>query len=727
MNKPHVILLLVLIISIITAPIVLYSNSVNSTSRYRVVILSADAMRFDHLTKLASEGKLPNISRMMNNGVYAELVTVYPTATAVAHAAISTGAPPGVNGITGNSIHLPNTPVTSTVSGFSGLYMVSEPIWITADKAGLKAVVVSFPQSTPPAWNVSRALLFNIYDASAAFTSSALYTTNKTISGGTYIEFKQATDWINVEKVLGTVSSALESSIKIGDTSWYLYLADLNGDGKYDKLAITPVKDLSKAYAILSEGEWSKPINTTIVYANKTYTIAPLFKALRLNPIDDFRLYRGLTRPLEAPWFNNETVARDIWNNVVVKTGTFTDGDYTGLSRGWYDEETYMETVYFTNLFFMEFTIYMIKNYDWDLIMSYTPVVDNVYHQFLGLTDPTTPYYNPEKASYYWSLIERTYKMIDEFVGNILNNVDLSNTVVMLISDHGQYPVKKVVYVNGILLNNGFISVDTAFRVNLTGTLAYVTYHGHIFVNLIGRETNGTVSPTDYDNVVKSIMEILRSYRDPDTGEHVFDLVITRDESKIIGLSGIRTGDIVFALKPGYTSSTALRQDPATGKAIEIETIKPYVSSTGDHGPVLPYYRELKAVFVSTGPGVKGGYLGEASVLQIAPTIAKILNINPPRDAKMPPIFSIYEITATKTLTQATTITQLLTQYSTVTQTRTSTLTQITTSSLTYISTKTEISTSIVRELDIATTSIIAIILLIVGILVGYFVFRKTK
>ncbi|MEM3992729.1 MAG: hypothetical protein QXW93_00745, partial [Desulfurococcaceae archaeon] len=234
-------------------------------------------------------------------------------------------------------------------------------------------------------------------------------------------------------------------------------------------------------------------------------------------------------------------------------------------------------------------------------------------------------------------------------------------------------------------------------------------------------------SPTDYDNVVKSIMEILRSYRDPDTGEHVFDLVITRDESKIIGLSGIRTGDIVFALKPGYTSSTALRQDPATGKAIEIETIKPYVSSTGDHGPVLPYYRELKAVFVSTGPGVKGGYLGEASVLQIAPTIAKILNINPPRDAKMPPIFSIYEITATKTLTQATTITQLLTQYSTVTQTRTSTLTQITTSSLTYISTKTEISTSIVRELDIATTSIIAIILLIVGILVGYFVFRKTK
>lgn len=717
-------------IAFAATPILLSSNT-SENSRIRVVILSADALRYDHLVKLVDEGKLPNISRMMANGMYAKLIVVYPTATAVSHAAISTGAPPGVNGITGNSIHLPNTTVTSTVSGFSGFNLISEPIWITVDKAGLKAVVASFPQSTPPAWSVSQALLFNIYDASAAFTSSALYTTNRSISGGTFIDFQQASGWINVEKVLGTVANAIESSIKIGDTVWYLYLPDLNGDGKYDKLVIAPEKDLSKAYTILSEGEWSKPINTTIIYANKTYTIAPLFKALKLNPIEDFRLYRGLTRPLEAPWFNNETVARDVWNNVVVKTGAFTDGDYVGLSRGWYDEETYMETVYFTNLFFKEFTLYMIKNYDWDLLMSYTPVVDNVYHQFLGLTDPSTPYYNPDKADYYWSLIERTYVMIDEFIGAILDNVDLDHTVVMLVSDHGQYSVKKIVYVNGILLNNGFISVDANFKVNITGTLAYAPYHGHIFINLEGRELNGVVSHEEYDNLVKSIITLLRSYRDPETGEPVFDLVVTRDESSVIGLGGSRTGDIVFSLKPGYTSSTGLKKDPGTGKAVEVETAKPLVTVTGDHGPVLPYYDELKAVFVATGAGVKGGYIGEASSLQIAPTIARILGINPPKDAVKPPLFSIYEITTTHVEVITTTSTRIETITQRTTETLTTTLTTVTTSHATYTitkpETKTEVSQTTIREIDITTTSVVAIIMLLVGLVVGYIAFRKPK
>ncbi len=67
--------------------------------------------------------------------------------------------------------------------------------------------------------------------------------------------FTNATGWSNVEAILGNVTTAMESNITIGNTVWYLYLADLNGDGEYDKLAIVPEKDLSKAYAVLSEGE----------------------------------------------------------------------------------------------------------------------------------------------------------------------------------------------------------------------------------------------------------------------------------------------------------------------------------------------------------------------------------------------------------------------------------------------------------------------------------------
>ena len=725
MKKPLLLgFLALLVVTILVLPGSLYIAR-SGAGRLRVVVISVDAARFDHITQLAMQGYLPNIAKLMSSGVYAEMVVAFPTATAVSHAAISTGAPPGVNGIVGNSIHLPNTTVTSTTSGFSGFNLLSEPIWIAAERQGLKSIIVSFPQSTPPAWNVTESILFNFYDASAAFTASALYTTNRTVGGAIYIDFTNATGWINVEKVLGSVVKALESSIKIGDTTWYLYLADLNGDGVYDKLAIAPEKDLIKAYTVLSEGEWSKPINTTIVYANKTYTITPLLKAIKLNPVSDFRLYRGLTRPFEAPWYNKVNVAWSVWNNVFTKTGTFTDGDYVGLIRGWFDEETYIETVNYTNRLFADWTVFIIKNYDWDLVLTYTPIIDNVYHQFLGLTDPSMPYYNSEKAKYYWDLIVRTYKMVDEFVGAVLENVP-PNTVIMLLSDHGQVPIKKIVYVNGILCNKGYVAVDAAFKVNVTGTLVYAPWHVHVFVNLAGREAGGIVPPANYSLLVSEVVQVLREYRDPETGERVFDLVLSREEAEFLGLTGGRVGDIIYALRPGYTSSTALVRDPDTGKAVEIVSVKPLLTLTGDHGPHLPHYKELRAVLIAAGPGVSGGYLGTASSLQVAPTIAYLLGISPPRDAKLTPIFLSKE-TVSVVITHTTTITSTTTNTVTVTATTTlrETVTTITTTTLTSL-VSTPVLTTVTKTIVDYTLVYIAIpISLIVGFIAGYVLRKK--
>jgi len=676
---------------LLVLPGALYTREGGEREKLRVVVISIDAIRFDHLKMLVDEGKLPNIARLMSSGVYAEMIVVFPTATAVSHAAISTGAPPGVNGIVGNAIHLPGMPVNSTVSGFSGYNLVAEPIWMAADKQGLKTIVVSFPQSTPPAWSVTEnTILFNIYDAWAEFTKSALYTTNESIPRGTYIEFTEATDWLNVEKVLGSVKVALESNITICKTTWHLYLADIEGDGKYDKLAIAPEKDLEKAYAILSEGEWSKPINTTITCENVEYTIAPLFKAVKLNP-EDFRLYRGTTRPFEAKWYNNFTVAWDVWNNVIVKTGTFTDGDYVGLVNEWFDVETYMETVNYTNRLFAEWTVYMIKNYEWDLILTYTPVIDNVYHQFLGLADPTMPYSDNETAQYYWELIVRTYEMVDEFVGMVLESVP-EDTVVILISDHGQVPIKRIVYINGILYNKdyiGVIRVGEQFGLDLNKTKVYAPWHVHIFVNLEGREEGGIVKQEEYETLVEEVAQLLRNYRDPDTGEPVFDLVLTRREAWILGLTGNGTGDIIYALKPGYTSSTALKIDPDTGLAVEVGGVTPLKTVTGDHGPHLPHYKEMRAVFIASGPGISGGYLGVVSSLQVAPTIASLLGIEPPQDAELAPIIvpAIREVTLTETIVETTTAieTTTVTETTTITDTITETITTTTTETETRV------------------------------------------
>ncbi|MCD6301306.1 MAG: alkaline phosphatase family protein [Staphylothermus sp.] len=754
MSTYKVLGLFVLLVVLLSTPIHLMnaSTSIAKFPKYaeKVVILSIDAARADYTYKLASEGVLPGFKRIMDEGVYARgMVVSFPSATAVSHAVISTGAEPGVTGITGNGIHLPGTKIYRTVSGFNGAYLLAEPLWVTLERQGLTAVVASFPQATPSAWadKVNRSLLFNPYDSFLwPISYSTLYTTNSSVSAASVIEFVEATDWTNTD-VVGSVVSAYESTINMGDDVWYLYLADQNGDNYPDKLAIVPhVKDLGKAVAILSEGEWSKPVNTTITYYGNTYVVAPLFKAINLS-LTNFRLYRSLMRPFNTNWFNNEKVAWEVWNNVVVKTGMITDGDYYGLVHGWYDTDTYMETVHYTNEFFKEFTLYLLKHTDWDLLMTYTPIIDNVYHEFLGLVDPSMPYYDPEKADKYWNYIVEAHKWADEIIQAILDNVDLSNTVVMVVSDHGQWPIKKYVQINSILLEAGLIKVDEEGNILWNETKAYYVGYNQIFVNLQGREEEGVVPPEEYDSVVKQIMAALSNVKDPETGEPVFGLIMSKEEAKVLGLYGDRAGDVIFSMRPGYAASRSKL-------GIVFENAIPLKTSIGAHSD-LPYYPDLLAIFGAIGANIIHDELGYIHSTSIAPTIAYILGIEPPLNATgnaLPIVKPLIEtITETETVTETVTTTVMSTTTNTVTETveetitetetetttvtetetQTSTVTttvpQTITETTTKLETTTELETTTMEIIDTGTTISYALIALIIGLIIGFFIQRLTK
>ncbi|MCE4613603.1 MAG: alkaline phosphatase family protein [Desulfurococcales archaeon] len=674
MRANAIALFLVLLVVASGVPSTLAQEAIGAGAQGRVVLLSIDAARPDFFKKYAREGVMPNLASLLEQGVMAKgMIVAFPSATAVSHAVLSTGAPPGINGITGNRIHLPGTKVTDRVLGFRAEYLEAEPIWVTADREGLKVIVLAFPQSTPSFWEdkLENAQMFNPYDAFLfPITFSALYTTNQSVSRATYIELVEPTNWSNLDQ-LGIQGPAYESSIKVGDDTWYILVFDSTGDGSLDKVAIVPRdKDASKAAAILSEGEWSRPINTTITYKGSTYVVAPRFKALNLTE-ENFRLYRSLMRP-NAFWFNekSEDLAWRIWNNVVTRTGMITDGDWFGLVNGWFGVDTYMETVRFTNEFFREAARYVLENEEFDLLITYTPVIDNVFHQFLGMADPEMPYYRPEFEDY----LREAHGYVDSFIGAIMDNIDLKRDAFIIVSDHGQWSVKKFVHINSLLASEGLLVLDENGRIDLSKTKAYYIGYNQIFVNLQGREANGTVPLEEYREVVSEIMEALSSLEDPETGEPVVSFVGTREEGSVLGLFGPRAGDVIFSLRPNYAASGSIRAE--NGEFIIFSDPVPLKTVTGVHGD-LPYYEELLGVFIAAGAGIPRGELGFVSALSVAPTLSLLLDIPHPSNSIGAPLGILAPETITETLTETTTETVTETTTTEITVTETFTETQI--------------------------------------------------
>ncbi|HWQ28253.1 MAG TPA: hypothetical protein VNN12_04440, partial [Dehalococcoidia bacterium] len=104
-----------------------------------------------------------------------------------------------------------------------------------------------------------------------------------------------------------------------------------------------------------------------------------------------------------------------------------------------------------------------------------------------------------------------------------------------------------------------------------------------------------------------------------------------------------RIGDVLFAWKPGFMANpyvypAAVKYRDGTERAIvnreEFEPSALLRSFTGAH-LTLPTVREMHAAMVLTGPGVRGVWpAAPVNIVDIAPTVARLLGIPTPRHAE---------------------------------------------------------------------------------------------
>jgi predicted AlkP superfamily phosphohydrolase/phosphomutase len=321
--------------------------------------------------------------------------------------------------------------------------------------------------------------------------------------------------------------------------------------------------------------------------------------------------------------------------------------------------------------FNVKVTRHMMQKTDWNLLFSHFWGTDRAQHELWHLLDENHPRYDPGEGSRFGPRLREFYRTLDKGLGELI--ADAGDAHILIVSDHGFGPIHTFLAFNVWLRQMGYLTLKrdpaTLFkraaytlgltpvffyrlsmalglaRLRLSGgfhsrqkmqmlldrfflSLANVDWartkaysrgnYGQIYVNLKGREPHGSVEPgEEYEKVRASIKEDLLSFRDPASGEKMFDRVYLREEI-YEGPYLNEAPDIVFL--PADMRNKALGTLDFTSNRFSF----PVYGNSGDH--------RMNGIFLGLGPGfAEGRKLEPRSILDVAPTVLYLLGLSVPR------------------------------------------------------------------------------------------------
>jgi predicted AlkP superfamily phosphohydrolase/phosphomutase len=163
---------------------------------------------------------------------------------------------------------------------------------------------------------------------------------------------------------------------------------------------------------------------------------------------------------------------------------------------------------------------------DWELLVWVSTATDRVSHMFYRLIDPQHPRYDAALAKRYGDAILREYQRMDATVGDVLEQLHDDDTLLVL-SDHGFHNYRRGLHVNQWLRSQGLLTLKDGAKsaqheflidVDWSKTKAYAVGTGQIYLNLQGREREGSVPPLEAAPVIKQIRDGLLALRDAQRG-----------------------------------------------------------------------------------------------------------------------------------------------------------------------------------------------------------------
>jgi predicted AlkP superfamily phosphohydrolase/phosphomutase len=268
-------------------------------------------------------------------------------------------------------------------------------------------------------------------------------------------------------------------------------------------------------------------------------------------------------------------------------------------SRG--QEERFLKHLYEVTEKRIRAMEYLFRQEDWDLFVGIVEGIDIIQHELWHCWD-ASHFRHPDSSGRYSDVIAQYYGEMDDLLRNILEDWIGPQRTLIIMSDHGAGPLKKLLYLNNFLMKKGFLRLKRGFASSFkhllfrSGFVPMTFYHlllqiglgrikkktrfgqkesylrpfflsfedvewtqtkaysfgstaGQIYLNLKDREPQGIVSPgREAEEVREEIMEDLRNLVDEETGERVIG-EIYRKEDLYQGPHLKEAPDIVFLPK----------------------------------------------------------------------------------------------------------------------------------------------------------------------------------
>jgi predicted AlkP superfamily phosphohydrolase/phosphomutase len=598
----------------------------------KAVLVSLDGSSAPLIDAAVRRGVMPRLARLRQAGAVGRSLTTLPCKTAAGHAALFTGAWSDVNGISGNSMPWPNGRIDSSQDGFESTGLRAEPLWVTAARQGLDVTVVSAPQAHPfGPFGEEKRFGGNF---SAILTLMDGYKNLKTpdaVYGAADFEPKPAAGW--AAPLPAHDGELREVELKVLGKTLVGLLYDDPADPihGFDTLSLAATKDTAKRIVLKPSAATGKDAS---VFAGLLLDVPEgkaslFFRLFSLSPDGrELLLYRTKPALIQSNRPGAEQAATDATGGFL---GNAASTRYAAGELGpplWKGgdgtaERRYLETLALVERQFGRLSELAETRTRWDLLITYLPMPDEFFHVWLGHLDKTLPGYDPALAARLGPFLDQALGFVDDYVGLLQDHAG-ADTILAVGADHGMVGVAAVVRPNVALVRAGLLTLDADGRPDLAHTQALYSLanSGYVLLNRAAR-AGGIVTPEQEGEVRRRVVEALAGLTDPLTGKPVILGFVEPGASQQPGIGGATGGDLYLSLRPGFDVDEA-----TTG--LPFDKREP----TGEHR-TDPQRPEMHATFAIAGPGVAAGVeLGEMRQIDVAPTLSKLLGIEPPAQSE---------------------------------------------------------------------------------------------